>query len=90
MALFAFLRRLGLGEGRSRRASTAAAGMTGRALRPSPGAGDPATIERHMMRNARIRLKLEELDPVKDAARVRELRSELTLREAALGVRGKE
>jgi hypothetical protein len=89
MALFPFLRRLGFGEARSRGTSTAAAGVTGRALRPNPGAGDPATIDRHMMRNARIRQRLAELDPEKDEARIAQLKAELTLREAALGVRGK-
>ena len=89
MALCSFLRRLGCGEAKPRGTSTAAAGITGRALRPTPGAGDSATIERHMMRNARIRQKIAELDPVKDADRIARLRAELTLREAALGVKGR-
>ncbi|MGB8275588.1 MAG: hypothetical protein WCF16_10015 [Alphaproteobacteria bacterium] len=63
--------------------------MTGQALHVNPAGDDRATIDRHMMRNARIRQRIEELDPVKDAERIKRLEAELHLREAALGVRGR-
>ncbi|MGB8274059.1 MAG: hypothetical protein WCF16_02185 [Alphaproteobacteria bacterium] len=68
---------------------TASLTMAGQRLSVNLSGSDPALIERHMMRNARIRQKIAELDPGKDADRIRELESELRLREAALGVKGR-